>query len=92
MQSNKERAADTAPKEQHLLQPYWSSQQMSMFFVPLTGKTQVKQAQEILGWILLSLQWPSVDDNERTILLHYVESLLRRLIDLRRESGNKTGS
>jgi len=45
--------------------------------------------QEILGWLLIALNWPSVTDSERTTMLRYADGLERYLIDLRREFDDK---
>ena len=39
--------------------------------------------QEILGWLLIALNWPNVEAADRDTMLRYVDGLERCLIDMR---------
>jgi hypothetical protein len=43
--------------------------------------------QKTLGQLLVALHWPTTEEDEKPVLLFYVDGLTRRLVDLRRR-GN----
>ncbi|MFC1635163.1 hypothetical protein ACFL5Z_09995 [Planctomycetota bacterium] len=48
------------------------------------GRISGPVVQELLGRILFALNYPTATDDEKAMLLYYVDGLERRLIDIRR--------
>ena len=83
MLDKKTGAASTTPKEQHQIKSYSQLRQLSSISASSKRKFQIDKIKELLGCILITLHWPTVTENDRAILLKYVDGLERNLIDLR---------
>ena len=88
MLGNKTGAASTTPKEQHPIRSYIQSRHSSNVSASLKRKFQIEEIKELLGYILISLHWPTVKENDRAVLLKYADGLERKLIDLRCEEAH----
>ena len=79
----KERAAGTAPKEQHQSQSYRKSTHSSSITAPSKRNIRVLRIKLIIDEILIAMERPSVSDYDRETLLIHVDRLLRRFIEVK---------